>query len=35
MCSVYIIWPALDAGKIYFTGGPIMAIVDNWEIELT
>ncbi|MFY1027056.1 M20 aminoacylase family protein [Actinobacillus seminis] len=27
--------PGLDAGKIYFTGGPIMAAVDNWEIELT
>ncbi|MDO5686837.1 MAG: M20 aminoacylase family protein [Neisseria sp.] len=27
--------PGLELGKIYFTGGPIMAAVDNWEIELT
>lgn len=27
--------PGLEAGKLYFTNGPIMAAVDNWEIELT
>ncbi|QNP49135.1 M20 aminoacylase family protein [Diaphorobacter aerolatus] len=27
--------PGLDVGKLYFTEGPIMAAVDNWEIELT
>ncbi len=27
--------PGLPAGKLHFTGGPIMAAVDNWEIVLT
>lgn len=27
--------PALERGKLYFTAGPIMAAVDNWEIVLT
>ena len=27
--------PTLERGKLYFTGGPIMAAVDNWEIVLT
>lgn len=27
--------PGLEVGKLYFTGGPIMAAVDNWEIVLT
>lgn len=27
--------PGLPAGKLYFTAGPIMAAVDNWEIVLT
>lgn len=27
--------PGLALGKLYFTEGPIMAAVDNWEIELT
>lgn len=27
--------PGLERGKLYFTGGPIMAAVDNWEIVLT
>lgn len=27
--------PSLEAGKLYFTEGPVMAAVDNWEIELT
>lgn len=27
--------PGLDLGKLYFTQGPVMAAVDNWEIELT
>ena len=27
--------PGLPVGKLHFTGGPIMAAVDNWEIELT
>ena len=27
--------PSLERGKLYFTAGPIMAAVDNWEIELT
>lgn len=27
--------PGLELGKIYFTTGPVMAAVDNWEIELT
>lgn len=27
--------PGLERGKIHFTGGPIMAAVDNWEIVLT
>ncbi|MBD5804234.1 putative hydrolase YxeP [Azoarcus sp. Aa7] len=27
--------PGLELGKIYFTSGPAMAAVDNWEIELT
>lgn len=27
--------PTLERGKLYFTAGPIMAAVDNWEIVLT
>ena len=27
--------PSLERGKLYFTTGPIMAAVDNWEIVLT
>lgn len=27
--------PGLERGKIYFTSGPVMAAVDNWEIVLT
>ncbi|MDN0076802.1 M20 aminoacylase family protein [Crenobacter sp. SG2303] len=27
--------PGLPTGKLHFTGGPIMAAVDNWEIVLT
>ncbi|WP_333823011.1 M20 aminoacylase family protein [Pinisolibacter sp.] len=27
--------PGLEQGKLYFTSGPVMAAVDNWEIELT
>ncbi|MBN8443619.1 MAG: amidohydrolase [Thauera sp.] len=27
--------PTLERGKLYFTGGPVMAAVDNWEIVLT
>lgn len=27
--------PGLELGKIYFTAGPVMAAVDNWEIVLT
>lgn len=27
--------PGLEAGKLYFTPGPTMAAVDNWEIEIT
>jgi len=27
--------PTLERGKIYFTAGPVMAAVDNWEIVLT
>lgn len=27
--------PTLERGKLYFTTGPIMAAVDNWEIVLT
>ncbi|WP_407277807.1 M20 aminoacylase family protein [Aromatoleum evansii] len=27
--------PGLELGKIHFTTGPVMAAVDNWEIELT
>lgn len=27
--------PGLERGKLYFTAGPIMAAVDNWEIVLT
>ncbi|MBK7541165.1 MAG: amidohydrolase [Candidatus Competibacteraceae bacterium] len=27
--------PGLELGKIYFTPGPVMAAVDNWEITLT
>ncbi|MBS0467977.1 MAG: amidohydrolase [Proteobacteria bacterium] len=27
--------PGLPVGKLHFTGGPIMASVDNWEIVLT
>lgn len=27
--------PSLESGKLYFTEGPVMAAVDNWEIELT
>ena len=27
--------PGLERGKLYFTSGPVMAAVDNWEIELT
>lgn len=27
--------PGLELGKLYFTSGPVMAAVDNWEIELT
>lgn len=27
--------PGLELGKLYFTTGPVMAAVDNWEIELT
>ncbi|MBS0544352.1 MAG: amidohydrolase [Proteobacteria bacterium] len=27
--------PGLPANKLHFTGGPIMAAVDNWEIVLT
>lgn len=27
--------PGLEVGKLYLTGGPVMAAVDNWEIELT
>ncbi|AYH44219.1 M20 aminoacylase family protein [Azoarcus sp. DN11] len=26
--------PGLEQGKIHFTTGPVMAAVDNWEIEL-
>lgn len=26
--------PSLERGKLYFTAGPVMAAVDNWEIEL-
>lgn len=26
--------PGLELGKLYFTDGPVMAAVDNWEIEL-
>lgn len=26
--------PGLELGKIHFTTGPVMAAVDNWEIEL-
>ena len=27
--------PTLERGKLYFTSGPVMAAVDNWEIQLT
>ena len=27
--------PSLERGKLHFTSGPVMAAVDNWEIELT
>nr|WP_244772899.1 amidohydrolase [Alysiella crassa]UOP05916.1 amidohydrolase [Alysiella crassa] len=27
--------PSLELGKLYLTGGAIMAAVDNWEIKLT
>lgn len=27
--------PTLEQGKFYFRSGPMMAAVDNWEIELT
>ena len=27
--------PGLERGKLYFRDGPMMAAVDNWEIELT
>ena len=27
--------PGLERGKLHFTGGPIMAAVDNWELVLT
>ena len=27
--------PSLERGKLYFTAGPVMAAVDNWEIQLT
>lgn len=27
--------PSLERGKLYFTTGPVMAAVDNWEIVLT
>lgn len=27
--------PTLERGKLYFTAGPVMAAVDNWEIVLT
>jgi hippurate hydrolase len=27
--------PGLPTGKLHFTAGPIMAAVDNWEVELT
>jgi hippurate hydrolase len=27
--------PTLELGKLYFTPGPVMAAVDNWEIVLT
>ena len=27
--------PSLERGKLYFTAGPVMAAVDNWEIVLT
>ncbi len=27
--------PGLESGKLYFTPGPTMAAVDNWEIEIT
>lgn len=27
--------PSLELGKLYLTGGSIMAAVDNWEIKLT
>lgn len=27
--------PGLEAGTLYLTAGPVMAAVDNWEIELT
>ncbi len=27
--------PGLELGKLYFTSGPVMAAVDNWEILLT
>lgn len=27
--------PGLELSKLYFTTGPVMAAVDNWEIELT
>jgi hippurate hydrolase len=26
--------PGLEAGKLYFTEGPTMASVDNWEVEI-
>lgn len=27
--------PTLERGKLYFTAGPVMAAVDNWEVVLT
>ena len=27
--------PGLPSGKLYFTAGPIMAAVDDWEVVLT
>ncbi|MCK6386196.1 MAG: M20 family metallopeptidase [Zoogloea sp.] len=27
--------PSLERGKLYFTAGPVMVAVDNWEIVLT
>ena len=27
--------PGLDSGKLYFSPGPTMAAVDNWEVEIT